>query len=72
MRDPQVDAPKFFAFGGNDTNVPVQDSVKVLQANAIRGLIKVYADGGHAIRSNSTNTVQEEFLEDLVEFIGQS
>jgi dipeptidyl aminopeptidase/acylaminoacyl peptidase len=68
----RVEAPKFFAFGGGDSNVPVQDSVKALQANAIGGLIKVYPDGGHAIRSSSTNNVQEEFLEDLVEFIGQS
>ncbi|MBD3852013.1 MAG: alpha/beta fold hydrolase, partial [Acidobacteria bacterium] len=68
----KVCAPKFFAFGENDPNVPVQDSVEVLGANAIDGLIKVYHDGGHAIRSVETNGVQIEFLDDLVEFIRTS
>jgi dipeptidyl aminopeptidase/acylaminoacyl peptidase len=68
----KVSAPEFFAFGGNDSNVPVHDSVEVLQANAIGGLIKIYPDGGHAIRDRETNTVQDAFLDDLVEFIGRS
>ena len=67
----RVSAPIFFAFGENDSNVPVQDSVEVLQANAIGGLIKIYPDGGHAIADIETHAVQDAFLDDLVEFIGQ-
>ena len=67
----RVDAPKFFAFGGNDLNVPVYDSVEVLRANSVAGLIKIYPSGGHAIRSTETNAVSATFLGDLVEFIRQ-
>jgi len=67
-----VGAPKFFAFGGNDPNVPVQDSVEVLGANAIDGLIKVYPAGGHAIFDEESSAVSPDFLDDLVEFIRTS
>ena len=62
----------FFAFGENDENVPVEESIDVLRANLTVDLIKVYRDGGHAISSKETNTVQVQFLDDLVEFIEQS
>jgi len=65
----RVDAPKFFAFGENDPNVPVKESLDALRANSIDGLVKVYPDGGHAIRSSESGAVQSEFLDDLVEFI---
>ncbi len=68
----KVEAPKFFAFGGHDLNVPVEESVDVLQANAIEGLIRVYPDGGHAIRNPESNAVSKDFLDDLVEFIRTS
>ena len=68
----KVSAPKFFAFGENDPNVPVEDSVEVLRANSVAGLIKIYPNGGHAIRSFETNGVQIEFLDDLVEFVRAS
>jgi len=67
----KVNARKFFAFGANDPNVPVQDSVQELQMNGIEGLVKIYPEGGHAIRDQETNAVQIEFLNDLVEFIQQ-
>jgi len=67
----KVEAPVFFAFGENDENVPVDKCVKVLRENLNVDLIKVYPDGGHAIRDKKTNKVQDEFLEDLVEFINQ-
>jgi dienelactone hydrolase len=65
----RVEAPVFFAFGENDPNVPVSASLEVLRANLAVDLVKVYSDGGHAIRSRETGSVQSEFLEDLVEFI---
>ena len=64
-----VDAPVFFAFGENDENVPVDASIKVLRENLNIDLVKTYPDGGHAIRDKETNRVQNEFLDDLVEFI---
>jgi len=64
-----VDAPIFFAFGENDPNVPVEESLEVLRTNSIAARMEVYPDGGHAIRSQETNRVQAEFLDDLVEFI---
>jgi len=65
----QVDAPKFFAFGGGDTNVPVEESLEVLRTHDVSGLVKVYPDGGHGIRDRQTNSVSEAFLDDLVAFI---
>ncbi len=53
----------------NDPNVPVVESIDVLRANSISARIEVYPDGGHAISSQETGTVQAEFLDDLVEFI---
>jgi hypothetical protein len=31
--------------------------------------VKIYANGGHAIRDIQTNEVSDEFLRDLVRFI---
>jgi hypothetical protein len=67
----KVKSPKFFAFGEGDTNVPVEDSIEVLRANRIEGLVKVYPDGGHAIADPEIRTVQSSFLDDLVAFILQ-
>jgi dipeptidyl aminopeptidase/acylaminoacyl peptidase len=68
----RVDAPVFFAYGGNDPNVPVDASLDVLRVASITARIEVYPDGGHAISDTTSNTVQDAFLDDLVEFIGQS
>jgi hypothetical protein len=50
----------------------VEACEKILKANLNVDLIKTYPDGGHAIRDKDTNRVQDEFLDDLVEFIKQS
>jgi dienelactone hydrolase len=68
----KVDAPVFFAFGENDENMPVEACIKVLRERLSVDLIKVYPDGGHAIRDQETNQVQDQFLDDLVVFIKQS
>jgi dipeptidyl aminopeptidase/acylaminoacyl peptidase len=68
----QVDADKFFAFGGDDPNVPVDESLEALRSNSIGGRIEVYPEGGHAISDSRTRRVQSAFLDDLVDFIGQS
>jgi dipeptidyl aminopeptidase/acylaminoacyl peptidase len=68
----QVDAPKFFAFGGGDTNVPVEESLEVLRTHDVSGLVKVYPDGGHGITSSESGAVQSDFLDDLVKFIEQT
>jgi dipeptidyl aminopeptidase/acylaminoacyl peptidase len=67
-----VEAPKFFAFGGGDTNVPVKESLEALRANNIDGWVKVYPNGGHAIADPEASTVHPDFLDDLVDFIGRS
>ena len=65
-----VQAPVFFAFGENDENVPVDASIERLSENNLDHFqVKIYADGGHAIRDIQTNEVSDEFLQDLVEFI---
>jgi pimeloyl-ACP methyl ester carboxylesterase len=65
----KVDVPVFFAFGEGDENVPVEESIKVLKERLRIDLIDVYPGGGHAIRDMQTNKVQDEFLDDLEEFI---
>jgi dipeptidyl aminopeptidase/acylaminoacyl peptidase len=68
----RVEAPKFFAFGGGDMNVPVEESLEALRANNIDGWAKVYPNGGHAIADPESHTVARDFLNDLVEFIHQA
>ena len=65
-----VQVPVFFAFGGNDKNVPVDASIERLRENNLNHFeVKTYAAGGHAIRDIQTNEVSDEFLHDLVRFI---
>lgn len=68
----QVNIPAFIALGENDKNVPVEESIKKLNSNNLDLLVKVYPDGGHAIRDIKTNRVQIEFLNDLVNFIKEN
>ncbi|MFC2079150.1 alpha/beta hydrolase family protein [Candidatus Bipolaricaulota bacterium] len=68
-----VEAPVFFAFGGNDRNVPVEASIERLRENGLdHHRIEVYPGGGHAVRDPETNEVSSEFLEDLSEFIAEA
>ena len=69
----QVNIPAFIALGGNDKNVPVEECVERLKKhNLDNNKIKVYLDGGHAIRDIKTNRVQDEFLNDLISFIKEN
>lgn len=66
----RIHVPVFFAFGENDENVPVDASINRLKENNLNHFnVKIYADGGHAIRDIQTNKVNEEYLHDLVKFI---
>jgi dipeptidyl aminopeptidase/acylaminoacyl peptidase len=66
----RIYVPVFFAFGENDKNVPVDASINRLKENNLDQFdAKIYAGGGHAIRDPQTNKVNEDFLQDLVEFI---
>lgn len=68
-----VDVPVFFALGGDDENVPVEASIRRLKENDLNHFaIKVYPDGGHAIRDIQTNKVNEEYLNDLVKFVEEA
>ena len=65
-----VHVPVFFALGENDENVPVDASISRLQENNLTHFtMRIYPDGGHAIRDNKTNRVSGDYLEDLVTFI---
>jgi dienelactone hydrolase len=68
----KTEARKFFAFGGGDTNVPVEESLEVIRTNTIDGLVNVYPDGGHAIADPESHAVSAVFLDDMVEFILQA
>lgn len=69
----EVQVPVFFAFGGNDTNVPVETSIERLHENNLDHFyVKTFADGGHAIRDNQTNTVSGDYLDELVKFINEA
>ena len=68
----QVNIPAFIALGENDKNVPIEESIERLNSNNLDLLVKVYPDGGHAIRDIKTNRVQIEFLNDLVNFIKEN
>ncbi|NOU61691.1 alpha/beta hydrolase family protein [Marinifilum caeruleilacunae] len=67
----QVEEPVFIALGENDTNVPVEQCIERLKEHKLdsRFKIKVYPDGGHAIRDPKTDKVSELYLNDLVDFI---
>lgn len=65
----EVQPPVFAAFGGEDTNVPVEESVRRFQALPQKILIKVYPDGGHGITDPETGRYQRQFLDDLVAFV---
>ena len=68
-----VDVPVLIALGGDDENVPVDASIRRLQENDLNHFaIKVYPDGGHAIRDIQTNKVSEEYLNDLVKFVEEA
>lgn len=63
-----VEAPAFAAFGGNDTNVPVEESIRRLSALSYDLRVEVYPEGGHGITDPVSGRVQQAFLDDLVAF----
>jgi len=66
-----VNVPVFAAFGENDKNVPIEESVKRLQELNKDIIIKIYPEGGHGILDPDTRKIQDDFLSDLTEFIMQ-
>ena len=65
--------PVFIAYGENDTNCPVEESLnRMIKHKLDRFQTKVYPDGGHAIVDKKTSRVSEQFLNDLVNFIVNS
>lgn len=66
----KITVPSFLAFGENDKNVPVQDSLKRLKENKLNQFdVKVYPKGGHVVFDAERNTVSRDYLADLVQFI---
>jgi pimeloyl-ACP methyl ester carboxylesterase len=68
----RVTAPAFFAFGGGDENVPVEESLEALRANSIEGRVEVYPDGGHGIVDPGSHRIQTDYLDDLTAFVRES
>jgi uncharacterized protein len=67
-----VNVPVFIALGGNDKNVPVETSIQRLKENHLNHFtMKIYPDGGHAIREIQSNKVNEVYLNDLVNFVNK-
>ena len=65
----RVESRSFAAFGGDDKNVPVDESVTRLRALEKEMLIEVYPDGGHGITNPNTGEVLSTYLNYLVDFI---
>lgn len=66
----KVDLPVFLAFGENDKNVPVRESVRRVEAlNRSSITIRIYPEGGHGIVDPVNHRVQEACLRDVVDFI---
>jgi dipeptidyl aminopeptidase/acylaminoacyl peptidase len=60
------------AFGEKDKNVPVAESVRKIKAlNKQNITTKIYPQLGHGLADPVTHRIQETYLHDLVEFIGQ-
>ena len=65
-----VRVPVFFAFGENDKNVLVDESINRLRENNLNQFaVKVYPDGEHGIWDIQTHEMSGEYLHDLVTFI---
>jgi fermentation-respiration switch protein FrsA (DUF1100 family) len=64
-----VSAPAFAALGGDDTNVPVEESVRRFEELDIAITIKVYPGLEHGIVDPDTHKVLPEYLNDLTEFV---
>jgi dipeptidyl aminopeptidase/acylaminoacyl peptidase len=66
----KVNIPTFIAFGENDTNCPVEQSLKRIKDNQLYNLeVKVYPDGRHAILDETKTKISPSFISDLVQFI---
>ena len=66
----QIKAPVLIAFGENDTNCPVKQSLQYIEQKGLQHFtVKVYPDGGHAIADPASSRVSADFLHDLQNFI---
>lgn len=66
----KVQAPVFIAYGSNDTNCPVEESIERLKKSGLDHFqIRVYPNGGHPITDRNTGKVSGQFLSDLNKFI---
>jgi uncharacterized protein len=66
----KINLPVFMAYGENDKNVPVSESVSRIQSLGKSNItIQVYPGVGHGIVDLATHRVREDYLRDLVDFI---
>ena len=65
-----VSVPVFIAYGENDTNCPVEESIKRMDEEGLDYyIVKVYPGGGHGILDPETGRVNPLFLSDMKKFI---
>ncbi len=65
-----VSVPAFMAFGEGDKNLPVEESVRRIQALGKPNIaIRIYPGGGHAIGDPATHRISEAYLRDLIGFV---
>lgn len=66
----KVKIPVFIAYGEDDTNCPVEQSMQRLEKEGLHHfLARVYPHGGHAILDEQQNVLSPKFLNDLRTFI---
>ena len=68
----EVDIPMFYAFGENDTNVPIDLCIERLKENDLfyTMRVEIYQNGGHGIVENDdSGRLSQKFLSDMTNFI---
>ena len=69
----KISIPVFIAYGGNDTNCPVEQSINKINEQELEYFItKVYPKGGHGILDMNTNKINSDFLLDMINFIDEN
>ncbi len=69
----KVKTPEFIAYGENDTNCPVELSLKKIKQAGLNDIkVEVYPDGRHALLDESKKGISKAFMDDLKQFVRQS
>ncbi|WP_224482888.1 alpha/beta hydrolase family protein [Robertkochia aurantiaca] len=68
----EVPSPVFIAYGGGDTNCPVERSLERIREEGLQDLqVHVYPEAGHALLNPEGTGLNQSFKEDLKGFISK-